>query len=143
MISIIRQKKIESKLTQRIRRYCIKILRFLNIENKNITIILTDDKFIQKLNYDYFKKNNPTNVISFPFDEDDYLGEIYISADTAMKEAEEWEVSFFYETIYLIIHGILHLLGYDHINNEAEAEEMEIKEIEIIKGINLEKWKLK
>ena len=139
MISLIQQKKIDSTIAQRIRRYCKKIAEYLNIKEKNIVIILTDNNQIQKLNKDFFNKNKPTNVISFPFDEEYFLGEIYISVDYAANEAKEWEVSFFYEIMYLIIHGILHLSGYDHVNSEDEAEIMEQKEIEIIKYLNLKK----
>ena len=139
MISLIQQKKIDKNTAQRIRRYCKKITEYLNITEKSIIIILTDNNQIQKLNKDFFKKNKPTNVISFPFDEKDFLGEIYISVEYAAYEAKEWEVSFFYEMMYLIIHGILHLLGYDHVNSKDEAEVMEQKEIEIIRYLNLKK----
>jgi probable rRNA maturation factor len=141
MISLIQQTKIEKKLLGRIRRYCSKVLQFLKISDKKVTVIFVDKDYITYLNSTYFSKDKPTNVISFPFDEEQYLGEIYISVEIAGKEANEWEVSFFFEIMYLIIHGILHLLGYDHTLSEEDEQIMTEKEIEIVEAIGLKKWK--
>ena len=141
MISLIQQKKINKNTLNRIRRYSNKVLEFLNIKNKKITVIFVDIDYITYLNLTYFSKNKPTNVISFPFNEEQELGEIYISVDIAEREAGEWNVSFFYEVMYLIIHGILHILGFDHTLSEKDEEKMILKEIEIIEKIGLKKWK--
>jgi len=142
MISIIQQKKLNNKkLISRIRRYSDKIMQILNISNKKVTIIFVDLDYISNLNSLYFHKNYPTNVISFPFEEDNELGEIYISIDVAAKEAEEWGVTLFFELMYLIIHGLLHLLGYDHTVSDNDDKIMTEKEIEIIEKAGLKKWK--
>ena len=139
MIRIYRETKIKNNFIARIRYYTKKILKYLNIE-KEVIIVFTDDSYITELNKTYFNKNRPTNVISFPLEEDNCLGEIYISMDTAKREADEWRVSLIFEVIYLIIHGILHLIGYDDLNEKKEKL-MEDKEIEIVKNLNLEKLK--
>ncbi len=141
MISIRQQTKVQNKLISRIRSYTNKLLKELNILDKKVTVIFVDNNFITNLNKIYFNKNKPTNVISFPFNEEDELGEVYISLDVAKYEADEWEVSLFYEIMYLIIHGILHLLGYDHTVSERDDAIMCEKEIELVEKIGLKKWK--
>ena len=139
MIKIFRETKINNNLISKIRYHCKRIEKYLKISDKIVVIIFVDDKKITELNKTYFNKIKPTNVISFPIKEENYLGEIYISIDTAQKEAKEWNVSLFFEIMYLIIHGILHLLGYDDTDPENEKI-MENKEIEIVKYLNLKKW---
>ncbi len=141
MITIIQQKRIDKKILTRIRRYTAKILKFLSIGEKSVSIILCDEQVITDINKRYFNKTEPTNVISFPFHEENYLGEIYVCIPVAEREAKEWEVSFFYEIIYLIIHGILHLIGYDHVKSESEAAVMEEKERETVAFLNMDKWR--
>ncbi len=141
MISIIQKHKIHPTLVSRLRRYCSKILNYLKIEDKNLTIILLNNLDISALNKKYFNKDKPTNVIAFPFEDSDNLGEIYISVETAIAEASEWEVSLFFEICYLVIHAVLHLLGYDHLASEKDEEIMENKEIEIVQNLNLNIWR--
>jgi|GEM_PF-1413133 len=141
MISIIQKHKIHPTLVSRLRRYCSKILNYLKIEDKNLTIILLNNLDISALNKKYFNKDKPTNVIAFPFEDNNNLGEIYISVETAIAEASEWEVSLFFEICYLVIHAVLHLLGYDHLASEKDEEIMENKEIEIVQNLNLNIWR--
>ncbi len=140
MIKIFRETKLNNKITARIRYYTNKIVEYLNIEDKIITIVFVDDIKITELNQEYFNKNKSTNVIAFEISEDNYLGEIYISIDTAKREAQEWGVSLFFEIMYLIIHGILHLLGYNDLNEEDERV-MEDKEIEIVNYLGLQRFR--
>ncbi len=135
MIRIYRETKINNNLISRIRYYTKKIVDYLCIK-QDITIVFVSDEEIKKLNKKFFNKDNTTNVISFPINDKNYLGEIYISFDTAKKEAKEWKVSLIFEILYLIIHGILHLIGYDDLDPENEKI-MEDKEIEIVKNLNL------
>lgn len=142
MIKIIQQSKLNNKsLLNKIRYFTNKLLKLLEVNDKNITIVFTDVDFIKILNKKYFGKESATNVISFPFKEDNDLGEIYICIDVAKQEADEWEVSLFFEIFYLIIHGTLHLIGYDHVNDEKEAEIMENKEIELVEILKLNRWR--
>ena len=121
-------------------RYCQEALAFLNNTDTDITIIIEDDPFIQKLNRQYRGINSPTDVLSFDIDHIDpetgrrYLGDIIISAETASRQAQEHGVQIMDEIRLLIVHGILHLFGFDHSSPEEERE-MWSKQEEIINRI--------
>lgn len=107
--------------------------------NFEIAVVLADDAFVQSLNNQYRGKNQPTNVLSFP--DDDFrlshnLGDIIFALETIKKEAIEQKKTFRNHATHLLVHGFLHLLGYDHIE-EKEAEIMENKEIEILKKLGI------
>ncbi|WOH37742.1 rRNA maturation RNase YbeY [Thalassotalea fonticola] len=103
--------------------------------NKNfeLTIRLVDREESQQLNHQYRDKDKPTNVLSFPFEvppgiELDLLGDLVICADVVEFEAKDQNKELFSHWAHMIIHGCLHLLGYDHITQD-EAKEMEAIEI--------------
>ena len=108
------------------------------LTDKDIELILTNDEEIKKLNKQYRNKDIPTDVLSFPLENlpGVPLGSIVISLDTAKKGALEFGHSIEDEIKLLFIHGLLHLLGYDH---EVDNGEMREKEKEIIKKFNLPK----
>ena len=97
-----------------------------------ISVSLVDNTFIHEMNRDYRGIDRPTDVISFAFlDNEDRaalykgkepvcLGDIYISVDKAKEQAEEYGHSIRRELSFLFVHGLLHLLGYDHMNKEDE-----------------------
>lgn len=100
---------------------------------KELSILFTDDDHIAELNGLYRKKEGPTNVLAFPqgYPDDlftDMLGDVVISVDTAGREAEFLGEPFEMTIQRLMIHGLLHLLGYDHESSEEAAEEMEKEE---------------
>ena len=116
-------------------------LTSLKLKDVNLTIILTDNSYIHSINRDYRKKDRPTDVISFsnrdnPFPEieghAEDLGDIYISLEKAEEQASEFEVSLTDEVKRLVIHGLLHLLGYDHEKSEKAAKEMQLIEDELL-----------
>lgn len=82
--------------------------------DKEISVLITDDETVRELNRDYRNKDEPTDVLSFPMFEDNILGDIIISFDTAKAMAERYDISLDSEIAFLFIHGTLHLLGYDH-----------------------------
>ncbi len=94
----------------------------------DISVLLTDDLTIHAMNRDFRNVDRATDVLSFPAWEgeslmqipDAYLGDIAISADTAKRQAEEYGHSFSRELSFLTVHGTLHLLGYDHIDEEEK-----------------------
>ena len=94
---------------------------------------------IQEINRDYLGKDRPTNVISFAMQEGegggvqpDLLGDVVLSAETAARDATEAQKTFESELYFLLLHGILHLLGYDHERGtKAEAKQMEAREREV------------
>jgi len=109
-------------------------------------VVIVDDEEIRVLNRDYLQRDHATNVISFPMQEGEgagihpaVLGDVVISADTAARDALEAEIPFEGELYFLLLHGILHLCGYDHERGtEEEAREMEEKEREIFALIQQE-----
>ena len=100
--------------------------KHLNIENPLLNIVIVDNKKIQEINRDYRGKDAVTDVISFAFEEVkdvDYdnirfLGEIYICYERCKEQAAEFGHTVRREFSYLAVHGLLHLLGYDHMNEE-------------------------
>jgi probable rRNA maturation factor len=121
-----------------------KIFNIINIDNISINIILTDNKFIQSLNKTYRKKNSPTDVISFAYRDEAFpsvtgeaeeLGDIYISLEKASEQSSDYGVSLKDEIKRLLIHGILHLLGYDHEISDEEEKRMSDLEEKILNKI--------
>jgi probable rRNA maturation factor len=109
------------------------MLRHLRLPNAELSIVLTTDRQIQKLNELYRKKNKPTDVLSFGMREGDFgdvagslLGDVVISLPTARRQAREKGVAFEAEVTELLAHGLLHLLGWDH-RTAAEDRTMRAK----------------
>ena len=114
----------------------------LNIEGRTaVGVQLMNDTDIQQLNKTYRGKDKPTNILSFPDGEtvedgELYLGDLAISIPTMEKEAKELGISIEHHMTHLSIHGLLHLLGFDHEEDE-EAEEMESLEIAILAQLDI------
>lgn len=102
-----------------------------------IALVLADDAAIQSLNHDFRGKNKPTNVLSFPSDAPDELGDVILAYETIAKEAQEQEKPLKHHITHLIVHGTLHLLGFDH-ENDQEARVMELLEIQILSKLAIE-----
>jgi probable rRNA maturation factor len=120
------QKKVKIDLRQ-IRRRVQKLLRLVDCREKEISLLFVDDEEIQEINQRYLGRNYPTNVISFSLSEGEFssvnpdvLGDIVISVDTASRDAERGNIPVSDELDFLIIHGLLHILGYNHENNDPE-----------------------
>jgi len=94
---------------------------------QEVSLIFCNEQMIKQLNRDYRKKDSVTDVLSFPFNDDDFLGEIYICTERMRSQAEEYNFSVEEECSRLMTHGIFHLLGYDHLEDDERAE-METKE---------------
>ena len=103
-------------------------------KDSEVSITLVDDKKIHKLNKQYRGIDKPTNVLSFELGDDILLGDIFISLDTVKREAKDANISVEEHTAHMIVHGMLHLQGYDHIKDK-EAKIMEDKEIKILKKL--------
>lgn len=118
----------------------------LGISDSLVEIILIDDEKIHEINKQYRGVDRPTDVISFAFqDMEDItisnitnLGEIYISLDKVKSQAKEYGHSERRELGFLTVHGLLHLLGYDHMNSEDEKEMFKLQE-DILKVYGLER----
>ncbi len=107
----------------------------LDIPQGEISIALTDDAHIQTLNRDYRGKDKPTNVLSFP-SEPPMLGDIVIALQTLRREALEEGLTEEFHLTHLVVHGFLHLLGFDHLTEE-EALEMEQLETDILTAMGM------
>ncbi|REG84248.1 rRNA maturation RNase YbeY [Marinomonas pollencensis] len=104
-----------------------------------VTIRLVDEAESQSLNNEYRGKDKPTNVLSFPFEapmdlEVPLLGDLVICTQVVNQEAKEQQKPLLHHWAHLTIHGILHLRGYDHINDD-EAEEMEALEVQLLASL--------
>lgn len=97
-------------------------------ENREASLIFVSNDEIRKMNRDYRKIDKVTDVISFEEEEEDYLGEIFISVDRLLEQAKDFNHSPIRECAFLLIHGILHLMGYDHMNPEDEAIMVHLQE---------------
>lgn len=111
------------------------------LETREFTVRFASDEEVCALNRKFRNKNAPTNVLSFPAgdmpgQEDPSLGDIILAHETVTREAAEQGKSFTDHTMHLILHGILHLLGYEHDTDELAAE-METLEREILRQLSI------
>lgn len=112
-------------------------------QEAEVTIRLVDEAESRQLNFDYREKDKPTNVLSFPFElppgieELPLLGDLIICAGVVAQEAAEQGKELHHHWAHMVVHGSLHLLGYDHIEDH-EAEEMEQEEITILASLGIE-----
>ena len=133
------------------------VLKVENVDEKKCEISLSfvDEKKIRQLNKDFRQTDRVTDVLSFPiedfFNEDRktllekpylMLGDVVICTDVARKQAKELEHSFEREIMYLTCHSILHLLGYDHMEDD-DKKMMRSKEKQVMKNLGVFKWKTK
>lgn len=116
------------------------MLRELSLEDAELSVLLTNDQRIQELNREHRGKDKPTDVLAFPLDLEDapkrgraarsagetppLLGDVVISLETALRQARSRKRELFAEVRFLLAHGILHLIGYDHAT-AAEKREMD------------------
>ena len=100
-----------------------------------ISLLITDDETIRQYNKEYRNKDRATDVLSFPMEDDVMLGDIAVSFDTAKRQAEEAEINIDREVAFLFIHGLLHLLGYDHEISEEDEAKMFVLQEKILKKL--------
>ena len=116
-----------------------RILSALGLPTSELSVVIVGDRSIRILNREYLGRDKATNVISFSMQEGEFgqvspdlLGDVAVSADTCAREAVEGDITFNSRLVFLLLHGILHLAGYDHERSgDAEARKMEKKEREI------------
>lgn len=113
----------------------------MDLRDVELSILLTDDTMISELNRRYLHKNGPTNVLAFPMretrpsGEPAMLGDVVISVDTALREATQTGEPVEWTVVRLLVHGILHLLGYDHERSRAESRRMRKEEARLLADI--------
>ena len=142
---------IHYALKMLVRRTVLETLEYEGMENDvEVSVTFVDDKGIKELNNKFRKKDAPTDVLSFPlfdyegesdepiFDElSQNLGDIVISLERAMAQANEFGHSFEREVAFLVAHSMLHLLGYDHETGEEDEADMRRRQSEIMERLGL------
>jgi len=130
-VSVVRRATTRQVSTTRVRSDARRLLAALGEERAELTVSLIDDAEMHVLNRDYRGKNRPTDVLAFALREgrrapgdDAVLGDVVISLDSAARQARARGVPTDSEVRTLLIHGVLHLLGYDHERSAADARRM-------------------
>lgn len=128
MFEIINELDVEIEQLKTVEELLKFVIKKEKLENCVFNVIIVDNPYIHKLNKEYRNIDRPTDVISFALEDfkDEVnldfrmLGDIYISLDKAKEQAIEYGHSFLREICFLTVHGLLHLLGYDHMEKEDE-----------------------
>ena len=133
--------KISDAIIKQVEAVLEKGLSLFNREDAEVSLVLVNNDYIQELNLEYRDCNQVTDVLSFALEEEseesptviadeapELLGDIYISVERAAEQAVSYEHSFARELAYLALHGLLHLLGFDHQTPEATAAMREAEE---------------
>jgi len=123
-----------------VKKTALEVLRLLNQDKAELSLALVGDSEIRKLNARYRKKDDATDVLSFPAAETlpgpiPVLGDVVISVDKARAQAKERGRTLIEELTTLLIHGILHLLGYDHERSARDARVMEGLERKVYRAL--------
>lgn len=132
MVSSVSKEQIQQWLDQ----------SFPELVERSVVIRIVENTEIQQLNSTYRQQDKPTNILSFPYEpmteieQSDHLGDLVIALSVMMEEAEAGNKPFEHHFAHLLIHGVLHLLGYDH-EEEQEATLMEAREIELLAELEI------
>ena len=105
--------------------------------SKSLTVALADDGRVRMLNARDRNKDTPTNVLSYPSGDRVFLGDVVLARQTVKREARSQRKSFADHVSHLVVHGTLHLLGYDHETSDADAERMEALERRILASLGI------
>jgi probable rRNA maturation factor len=121
----------------KLKRRLSRVITELGYPGYTLSILLTDDKNIKQLNYQYLKKDKSTNVLAFPdtvfpIGFPKYLGDLVVSTETIAREARAAGQDVGYLLYFYLIHGLLHLIGYDHEKGDKEEQEQEKETIRLM-----------
>jgi len=136
-----RQKHIPLNL-RRIRRVAQRILTELGLLEAEISLLFVNDLQIQALNRRYLCRDKPTNVLAFPMRKGEFsalhphlLGDLVISMETAKRQSNRFGLDDMEMVILLMVHGVLHLIGYEHEGTKKGAQEMTLKQKELFQQV--------
>ncbi|TKB73483.1 MAG: rRNA maturation RNase YbeY [Nitrospira sp.] len=126
--------------TGAMRRISDRILRYARVSGSELSLSLVGDRRMRRLNARYRRRDRPTDVLAFASREASQpvtllLGDVVISVDTARRQARRAGIPMDRELVTLLIHGVLHLLGYDHERSAPEARRMQRKERAILRSL--------
>lgn len=114
------------------------VLASLKLQDRDLSILFVDDRKITAMNKEFFGKDRPTNVISFSYLEGmpgEALGDVIISVERAADEARAAAIPFYERLFHLIVHGIVHIIGYDHVKGKSEARKMRYREKKLMRFV--------
>ncbi len=138
--------KVDAALRAVIKKAVNSALEYEDFDNSaEVSVLLTDDNAIHELNLQYRDTDRPTDVLSFPTEDDEaegedgavLLGDIVISLERAKAQSEEYGHSFEREVAFLTVHSVLHLLGYDHETSEEDEKDMFRRQSEILESAGI------
>ena len=134
MIEVVNRQRKFTVDPERWQLFTSRALKAMPSEAANVTIAFVSDRQMRELNHQWRGKIGTTDVLSFPAGEDEFpnpegsnLGDVVISLEQAARQAKEHELSGDEEIAQLILHGLLHLCGYDHETDEGEMNRLELK----------------
>lgn len=118
--------------TALVKRQALRMMTYLGCTQRELSVVFASDQFMQTLNQTYRQRDYPTNVLAFPqhpavegVPEASLLGDVVIALPTALREAHTLQQTLEARVVYLLLHGLLHLLGYDHEQSPAQRRAME------------------
>lgn len=126
----------DRELVEDVTRWGQRLLELLERGDAELSVLLCDDEVIRRLNREYRHRDTSTDVLSFPQGEDRLLGDVVISVPTAARQAADAHHALTTEVARLLVHGVLHLLGYDH-HSAGEAAEMQAEEDRLLDGLGV------
>jgi probable rRNA maturation factor len=134
MIEVInRQRKLQIDC-DRWQTFTVKAVKVAPVNGAGVTIAFVSDRMMRELNWRWRGKRGTTDVLSFPAAQDEFerlegktLGDVVISVEQAARQAAEHDLSFETEVAQLILHGLLHLCGYDHETDKGEMNRLELR----------------
>ena len=134
MIEIVNRQRKFPIAASRWERFAAKALKVLPVKNANATVVFVSDRAMAELNRRWRRKRGTTDVLSFPAAQDKFekseglnLGDVVISIEQAARQARENKLSLNTEVAQLILHGLLHLCGYDHATDQGEMNRLEMR----------------
>lgn len=108
----------------------------MGLEDRDLSVLFTDNARIARLNKECFGRDRPTNVISFSYADGfphETLGDVIVSVEKARAEAEHAGIPFYQRLVILVIHGLVHVLGFDHEQGPREARRMKYRENKLLR----------
>jgi probable rRNA maturation factor len=134
MIEVVNRQRKMRVDCERWRAFVEKALRVVPSDGAGVTVAFVSDRAMRELNRMWRKKSGTTDVLSFPAGQDEFeslegktLGDVVISVEQAARQAREHKLKFEEEVSQLILHGLLHLCGYDHETDEGEMNRLELR----------------
>ena len=138
-VSIHNRQRAVSIRTAVVKKNVLQIMAYLGCAEQEISVVFGNDRLLQELNRTYRHQDRPTNVLAFPQSPtyagepaSSMLGDVIVSLPTAAREAHDLNQSLEERVVYLLLHGILHLLGYEHEGSAAQRRRMETLEQEVL-----------